>query len=69
MGLFHDFSVFGDRSKVPDQRPRLSYANAFGPSVHGLIFNFLAVDLFYGFGFSHTGAFTHTLTFTVRNIF
>jgi len=69
LGVFNDFSVYGDRVGVPFVRPRPGWANAVGPSAHALLFNFLAIDLFYGFGFSRFGEFTHTLTFTVRNVF
>ncbi len=69
VGLFNDVSVFVDRSGVPHISPRLSVANVVGVSAHSLLFHFFAIDVFYGLGFAKTGQFTHTLTFTMKNVF
>jgi len=65
LGLFHDGSVFGDRTGG-GHRPGL--ANAFGPSLHSLFFDFVAFDLYYGFGFDQRG-FDHALSFELRTVF
>lgn len=69
LGLFHDGSVFEDRTANPVGPGRLAVGNAFGPSAHALLFNFLAIDVFYGFGLSSYGKFSHSLTFTLSNVF
>ena len=52
LGIFHDLSVFRDRSKGGND---WALANAFGPSVHYLFFGMFSLDVFYGFGFSSLG--------------
>lgn len=65
LGVFHDLSLFGDRSR---EGPRASMANSFGPSVHFLLFDILALDLFYGFGFAEVG-FDHTFSLRLNTAF
>jgi hypothetical protein len=64
-GVFHDFSVFRDRTRAGHP---VAWANAFGPSVHLLLFDFLAVDVYAGFGFSPKG-FGDTVSFDVATVF
>lgn len=52
VGLFHDFSVFGDRT---GGTPEVALANAFGPSVHVIIRDQFGLDVYYGFGFAPGG--------------
>jgi hypothetical protein len=47
---------------------RAAVVDAFGPSVHFLLFDTFALDLFAGFGFSPVG-FDQTVTFAVQTIF
>jgi hypothetical protein len=65
LGVFHDTSIFGDRSRP--NRPA-TIVNAFGPSVHFRLFDTFALDLFAGFGFSPRG-FDQTVTFALQTIF
>jgi hypothetical protein len=65
LGLFHDLSVFVDRTRP--ERP-FTAANAFGPSFHFLLFDMFALDLFVGFGFAPVG-FDHTFSLNLQTIF
>ncbi|MCC6748773.1 MAG: hypothetical protein IT371_14025 [Deltaproteobacteria bacterium] len=65
LGVFHDLSVFADRTRP--ERP-VAVANAFGPSIHFLLFDLFALDLFAGFGFAPVG-FDHTLSLSLQTIF
>ena len=65
VGVFHDASWFIDRSQ-PLHRAAL--VDAFGPSVHFLLLETFALDLFAGFGFSPVG-FDQTVTFALQTIF
>lgn len=65
LGAFHDLALFGDRTS---DGARASMANSFGPSVHFLLFDLLALDLFYGFGFAAVG-FDHTFSFRLETAF
>lgn len=64
-GLFHDLSVFVDRSRVENP---VAVADAFGPSLHFLVLDTFALGLYSGFGFSPAG-FDHTFSFNVQTIF
>jgi hypothetical protein len=63
--VFHDASVFMDRSRSVH---RAAVVDAFGPSVHFLLLETFALDLFAGFGFSPVG-FDQTITFALQTIF
>ena len=65
LGVFHDTSLFMDRSQ-PVHRPTL--VDAFGPSVHFLLFDTFALDIYAGFGYSPVG-FDQTITFALQTIF
>jgi len=65
VGLFHDVSLFGNRSADSDE---LSLANAFGPSLHFLLFDTFSLAVYSGFGFAPVG-FDHTFSFNVQTIF
>ena len=65
VGVFHDFAVF-QNELLPSEPANL--ANAFGPSLHFLFFDTLALDLYYGFGFSPDG-FDHTFVVAANKIF
>ena len=65
VGVFHDASLFMDRS-LPLHRAAV--VDAFGPSVHFLLFETFALDLFAGFGFSPVG-FDQTVSFALQTIF
>ena len=65
LGVFHDASVFMDRSQPLH---RAAVVDAFGPSVHFLLLETFALDLFAGFGFSPLG-FDQTVTFAMQTIF
>lgn len=65
VGVFHDLAVFGDRTGA---EPRAALANAFGPSLHFLLFDTFACDLFYGFGFSPS-IFSHNIHLEMTTIF
>ena len=52
LGVFHDLSVFRDRSEGGNA---WALANAFGPSIHYLFLGIFSLDIFYGFGFSPVG--------------
>jgi hypothetical protein len=63
--VFHDTSLFMDRS-WPIQR--VAAVDAFGPSVHLLLLDTFALDIYAGFGFSPVG-FDQTVTFALQTIF
>lgn len=63
-GAFVDAAVFFDRSQPGEP---LSLATAFGPGLHFLVFDTLAIDVFYGFGFASTG-FDHNFSFSLRTV-
>jgi hypothetical protein len=65
LGLFHDASLFTDRSQP---RAGAAVVDAFGPSVHFLVFDTFALDFYAGFGFSPLG-FDQTVTFALQTIF
>lgn len=65
LGLFHDLSLFGDRT-LPEHPAALT--NAFGPSLHLLLFDLFAFDIYYGFGFSPVGL-SHNLSFNLATVF
>jgi hypothetical protein len=65
LGVFHDASLFEDRSQFL-HRP--TFVDAFGPSVHFLLFDTFALDIYAGFGFSPVG-FDQTITFALQTIF
>jgi hypothetical protein len=65
LGVFHDTSLFRDRSR-PMQRPTV--VDAFGPSVHLLLLDTFALDIYAGFGFAPAG-FDQTVTFALQTIF
>ena len=65
LGVFHDASLFMDRSQPLH---RAAVVDAFGPSVHFLLLETFALDLFAGFGFSPLG-FDQTVTFAMQTIF
>jgi hypothetical protein len=65
LGVFHDGSVFGDRT---GGGLRVGLANAFGPALHWILFDFVALDVYYGFGFDRHG-FDHALSFELRTVF
>lgn len=66
LGIFHDLAVFADRRDPENTEPAL--ANAFGPSLHLLLFDVFALDLYYGFGFA-PGGFDHNLVFRLEKVF
>jgi hypothetical protein len=65
LGVFHDTSLFMDRSRSLD---RPTVVDAFGPSVHFLLLDTFALDVYAGFGFSPVG-FDQTITFALQTIF
>jgi hypothetical protein len=65
LGVFHDTSLFEDRSQ-PIHRPTV--VDAFGPSVHFLLLDTFALDIYAGYGFSPLG-FDQTITFALQTIF
>lgn len=64
VGVFHDVSVFANEQREGE----ITLANAFGPSIHVLLFDFLAIDLYQGFGFSPQG-FENRFTFQLRTVY
>ena len=65
LGVFHDTSLFMDRSQ-PIHRPTV--VDAFGPSLHFLLFDTFALDIYGGYGLSPAG-FDQTVTFALQTIF
>ena len=65
LGLFHDFSVFADRTRPGHPA---AWANGFGPSIHFLIFDQFQLDLYYGFGFAPAG-FDHNFSLALETTF
>lgn len=65
LGAFHDLALFGDRT---GDGARASMANSFGPSINFMLFDLLALDLYYGFGFAAVG-FDHTFSFRMETAF
>ena len=65
LGVFHDTSLFEDRSQ-PIHRPTV--VDAFGPSIHFLLLDTFALDIYAGYGFSPVG-FDQTVTFALQTIF
>ncbi len=66
LGLFHDLSVFADRTRPG--RP-VAVVNGFGPSLHLLAWDLFSFDFYLGFGFAPVTGFDHTLSFSVQTIF
>ncbi len=68
LGIFNDFSVFGDRSGGGNLA---AVADSLGPSVHLLLFDELGLDLFYGFGFSGERFcdFDHNVSFSLVTVY
>lgn len=67
LGLFNNVAVFGDRSAGGN---RFAAADAFGPSLHFLMFDRFALDLYYGFGFAFDPpVFSHNISFEVKTVF
>jgi len=64
-GVFHDLSLFGDRS---DGGRDVALANAFGPSFHFLLIDTFSLSIYSGFGFAPVG-FDHTFSFNIQGIF
>lgn len=65
LGLFVDGAAFGDRSGGGLEP---GWATALGPSLHFLILDAIAIDLYYGFGFDAVG-FDHNLSFGISTVF
>jgi hypothetical protein len=65
VGVFHDASLFMDRNQ-PLQG--ITVVDAFGPSMHFLLLDTFALDLYAGFGYSPVG-FDQTVTFALQTIF
>jgi hypothetical protein len=65
VGVFHDASLFMDR-RLPVHG--IATADAFGPSVHLLLLDTFALNVYAGFGFAPVG-FDQTITFTLQTIF
>lgn len=65
VGLFHDASVFGDRTSGS---PEVALANAFGPSVHVILRDQFGLDVYYGFGFAPGGE-SHNASFSFAYLF
>jgi hypothetical protein len=65
LGVFHDTSLFMDRSQ-PIHGTAL--VDAFGPSVHFLLLDTFALDIYAGYGYSPMG-FDQTITFALQTIF
>jgi len=65
-GVFHDLAIFGDRSRGGNAS--FGVANGFGPSLHFLLFDTFALDLYYGFGFA-PGGFDHNMVFKLGKVF
>ena len=65
LGVFHDVSAFSDRTRPGNP---WVVANAFGPSFHALFWDFVALDVYYGFGFAEVG-FSHNLSFSLATVF
>ena len=63
-------SLLGSLVGQTEERTRraLRIIDAFGPSVHFLLLDTLALDLYAGFGFSPVG-FDQTITFALQTIF
>lgn len=66
LGVFHDFALFYERRE--GDLDRVSWANAFGPSLHLLVLDSFAIDIYYGFGFAPSG-FDHNMVFRARKVF
>jgi hypothetical protein len=65
LGVFHDLSVFQDRSQVGQPA---AVANGFGPSMHFLIYDQFRLDLYYGFGWAPSG-FDHNISLALQSTF
>ncbi len=65
LGLYHDLSAFFDRTQPTAP---LVTANGFGPSLHFLMFDFFAFDIYYAFGFAPAG-FDHNILFSLERAF
>jgi hypothetical protein len=63
--MFHQLALFAD---LTQGRFHAELANAFGPSVHLLVFDNFAIDMYYGFGFSPAG-FDHNYNVTAAKVF
>ena len=65
VGVFHDLSVFEDRISSPNT---LRAMDAFGPSLHFLVLDQFALNIYEGIGFA-PGKFSQTLSFGVESVF
>ncbi|MBK6846611.1 MAG: hypothetical protein IPG96_03370 [Proteobacteria bacterium] len=65
LGVFHDAALFRDRTR--DWHP-VALADAFGPSLHFLLFEQFSLDLYYAFGFAPVG-FDHNFSGALRSAF
>ena len=65
LGVFHQGALFAD---LTNNRFHAELANAFGPSVHLMVFDNFAIDLYYGFGFSPAG-FGHNYNLNIAKVF
>lgn len=69
VGLFHDLAGFGMIDRGLNKTRGFHLANAFGPSVHVLIFDAFQLDAYYGFGFAPVREFDHGFTLTLQQAF
>ncbi len=65
IGLFHDLSAYADRTR---SGAPWAVADAFGPSFHAMLWDVLALDIYYAFGFAEVG-FSHNLSFSLATVF
>jgi hypothetical protein len=65
LGVFADLSVFRDRRRADAP---WSLATSFGPSLHAIIVDQFAFDVWYGFGFAPTG-FDHSIGLHFEHIY
>ena len=52
----------------PHPTKLVAMADAFGPSLHLLILDLFALDIFYAFGFAPVG-FDHNISFSLQTVF
>lgn len=69
VGLFHDLAGFGLIDRSVNKTRGFQLANAFGPSVHVLIFDAFQLDAYYGFGFAPVRKFDHGFSLTLQQAF
>ena len=65
ISLFSDLSVMRDRSQ---RRPTFGIGEGFGPGVHALLFDLIAIDFYYGFGFDRYG-FDHNYYLSISTVY